>query len=349
MLLYIHIPFCDSKCFYCSFNSYVDRFHLKKEYMQTLKYELEYELKNNFKKISTVFIGGGTPSSINSDDYEEIFKLLKGYITNTTEITIEANPNSATRQWQEKIFALGVNRISFGVQSFNDDKLNFLGRTHNSNRAINAIQNAKCIGFNSINCDIIYACANDTKNLILQDIITAKELGVNHISIYSLTLEEGTKFWNMNNVKIDDEELTYFVRDSLKNLGFNQYEISNFAINNNYESKHNLGYWEYKEYIGVGCGAVGRVGMSRYYKLKTIEDYLKNPLAKEYEYLSNEDIKIEKILLGLRSKVGFELDLLDEKGIKRLKEIENIGKVTIIGSRVYSNDYLIADEIALYL
>ena len=349
MLLYIHIPFCDSKCFYCSFNSYVDKFHLKQNYMESLYKELEYELKNNKNTISTVFIGGGTPSSVNQELYAPIFTLLKGYIDNTIEITVESNPNSATQEWQQYMYDLGVNRISFGVQSFNDEKLKFLGRSHNANRAIKAIQIAKCIGFNSINCDIIYGSTMDTKELILNDLQTAKELGVHHISSYSLTLEEGTKFWDMKDICMDDEEMSCFVIESIKELGYNQYEISNFAKNNKYQSIHNLGYWEYKEYLGVGCGAVGRIGNKRYYKPKSIEEYIQNPFAKEYEELSVEDIKTEKVLLGLRSKVGVEINLLNMEEKAKLKELEEAKKITIIDGRFYNNDYLLSDEIALYL
>ncbi|MFA6685757.1 MAG: coproporphyrinogen III oxidase family protein, partial [Arcobacteraceae bacterium] len=124
---------------------------------------------------------------------------------------------------------------------------------------------------------------------------------------------------------------------------------SNFAKNNKYESIHNLGYWEYKEYLGVGCGAVGRIGDKRYYKPKSIEDYIQNPSAKEYEYLSDEDIKTEKVLLGLRSRVGVDVNVLNMQEKAKLKELEYAKKITIIDEKFYNNDYLLADEIALYL
>jgi oxygen-independent coproporphyrinogen-3 oxidase len=349
LLLYIHIPFCDSKCYYCSFNSYVDKYHLKEKYVEKLCEELEFELKNNQKHLKSIFIGGGTPSSIKAQFYEEIFNLLKDYITNTTEITIEANPNSATKEWLEKLYILGANRVSFGVQSFNNDKLRFLGRNHNKNSAISAIQNAICIGFNSVNCDIIYGISIDSKELIEEDLRVAAALGVHHISSYQLTLEEGTKFWNMQEVCVENEELARFVIDMLKTLGYTQYEISNFAKNNNYKSIHNRGYWEYKEYLGVGCGAVGRVGNQRYYKPKIIEEYLKNPLFKEFEELSKEDIQIEKILLGLRCEVGFDIDLIVDSNRAKLDLLQEQKKIYIANNRVYNQDYLLSDEIALYL
>ncbi|HAC71351.1 MAG TPA: coproporphyrinogen III oxidase family protein, partial [Arcobacter skirrowii] len=152
MLLYIHIPFCDSKCFYCAFNSYTSKSNLKENYMKALKIQLENNinrhLRDKNRKLKTVFIGGGTPSTIKPSLFKDIFDLLKPYIEDSCEITSEANPNSATQDWLQGMYDLGVNRISFGVQSFDDKKLKTLGRNHNRDNAIKAIQNAKCIGFN---------------------------------------------------------------------------------------------------------------------------------------------------------------------------------------------------------
>ncbi|NCB11573.1 MAG: radical SAM family heme chaperone HemW, partial [Erysipelotrichia bacterium] len=242
MLLYIHIPFCDSKCFYCAFNSYTDKFQLKYEYMKALKKQLKHNLDNYVlkrdKKIETVFIGGGTPSTIKASEYEEIFEIIKPHLEEFAEITTEANPNSASYEWLQNMKDLGVNRVSFGVQSFDNDKLKFLGRAHNSNSAIKAIQNAKEIGFKGINCDIIYGVQNDTMESMKKDFDTAFSLPITHLSAYSLTIEEGTKFFDRSSVKIDDEELSYEIFDYINKNGFHQYEISNFARNKESESKH---------------------------------------------------------------------------------------------------------------
>ena len=174
MLLYIHIPFCDSKCFYCAFNSYTDKFSLKNDYMKALKIQLknniEKYVKNRNKKIETVFIGGGTPSTIKAFEYKEIFEIINPYLEEKVEITTEANPNSASFEWLETMKSLGVSRVSFGVQSFQNEKLKFLGRSHNSNSAINAIQNANKIGFKGINCDFIYGVLGDTIESIKKDL-----------------------------------------------------------------------------------------------------------------------------------------------------------------------------------
>ncbi len=353
MLLYIHIPFCDSKCFYCAFNSYTDRFHLKQEYMKALKIQLKdnlnnYVIKDN-KKIETVFIGGGTPSTIKAFEYEEIFEMIKPHLEEFAEITTEANPNSASYEWLESMKNLGVNRVSFGVQSFDNDKLKFLGRSHNSNSAIKAIQNANKIGFKGINCDIIYGVKNDTMESLKKDFDTAFSLPITHLSAYSLTIEEGTKFFDRSSVKIDDEELSYKIFDYINSKGFHQYEISNFAKNKESESKHNYGYWQHKEYLGVGAGAVGYINSQREYPFKSIEEYIKNPLAFEVEKIDLEDVKTEKILLGLRCSNGVEISLFNELELKKIDELVEFNKVYIQNNRLYNKNFLLSDELALYI
>lgn len=351
MLLYIHIPFCDSKCFYCAFNSYVDKFALKKQYMKALHIQLKHDLEkyHKDKKLKTVFIGGGTPSCINAQEYKEIFQTLQKYIQDDTEITTEANPNSASKEWLETMYNFGVNRVSFGVQSFDDDKLKFLGRSHNSKSAIKAIQNAKCIGFKGINCDIIYGVHKDTFLSLKKDFDIISSLDINHLSAYSLIIEEGTKFFNKSKIKIDDEDLSYEIFAYLEKLGFKQYEISNFAKDKKYESKHNYGYWEHNHYLGVGAGAVGYVQNHRYYPVKSIEEYIKNPLESEKEYLSQDDIKVEKVLLGLRCSNGIQISLFTKEELGKIEILEEENKVYLKDERVYNKNYLLADEIALFI
>jgi len=321
--------------------------------MKALITQLEFEVNNYVKKhnksIDTVFIGGGTPSTIDFKEYAKVFEILQPYINDYTEITTEANPNSATIDWLKGMYSLGVNRISFGVQSFDDDKLKLLGRSHGSNRAIKAIQDAKCIGFNSINCDIIYGIKGDQFSSLKKDFDIISSLPIDHISAYSLVIEEGTKFFNKSSLKIDDEELSQEIFNYIDKIGFQQYEISNFAKSNNYESKHNKGYWEHTEYLGIGAGAVGYKNKTRYYPHKDIENFINNPLFAQTEELSQEDIKTEKILLGFRCNLGVKLDLfnLDEK--KRIEDLIKEDKVTIKNDTMYNNNLLLADELALYI
>lgn len=314
-----------------------------------LKNDLEnYVIKHN-KKIETVFIGGGTPSTIKAFEYEEIFEMIKPYLEEFAEITTEANPNSASYEWLESMKNLGVNRVSFGVQSFDNDKLKFLGRAHNSNSAIKAIQNAKEIGFKGINCDIIYGVQNDTMESLKKDFDTAFSLPITHLSAYSLTIEEGTKFFDRSSVKIDDEELSYEIFDYINKNGFHQYEISNFAKNKVSESKHNYGYWQHKEYLGVGAGAVGYVNQERHYPSKSIEEYIQNPLFFDVEKIDLDDVKTEKILLGFRSLNGVEISLFNEEEMKKIDDLIQYDKVYIESNRVFNKNFLLSDELALYI
>lgn len=314
-----------------------------------LKNDLEnYVIKHN-KKIETVFIGGGTPSTIKAFEYEEIFEMIRPHLEKFAEITTEANPNSASYEWLQSMKNLGVNRVSFGVQSFDNDKLKFLGRAHNSNSAIKAIQNAKEIGFKGINCDIIYGVQNDTMQSLKKDFDTAFSLPITHLSAYSLTIEEGTKFFDRSSVKIDDEELSYEIFDYINKNGFHQYEISNFAKNKESESKHNYGYWQHKEYLGVGAGAVGYINQERHYPLKSLEEYIQNPLFFDVEKIDLDDVKTEKILLGFRSLNGVEISLFNEEELKKIDDLIQYDKVYIEENRVFNKNFLLSDELALYI
>ena len=321
--------------------------------MNALKKQLKNDIENYIikdnKKIETVFIGGGTPSTIKAFEYKEIFEIIKPYLEKNAEITTEANPNSASFDWLKGMHDLGVNRVSFGVQSFNSEKLKFLGRAHSANSAINAIQNANSIGFKGINCDIIYGVQNDTLESMKMDFDTAFSLPITHLSAYSLTIEEGTKFFDKSSVKIDDEELSYEIFDYINNKGFHQYEISNFAKNKESESKHNYGYWQHKEYLGVGAGAVGYINQQRQYPSKSIEEYIGNPLFFDVEKIDLNDIKTEKILLGFRSLNGVEISLFNEGEMKKIDDLIEYDKVYIKENRVFNKNFLLSDELALYI
>ncbi len=349
MLLYLHIPFCDSKCFYCAFNSYTNLHHLQNRYMSAICKQFEKEVdrsKITLNSIETLFIGGGTPSCINPKLYKPFFNLVKPYLQKEIEITSEANPNSATIKWLEGMRELGVNRISFGVQSFNEKKLKFLNRSHSKKEALKAIESAKKVGFNHISIDLIYGTKLDDKKLLISDLDTAFLLPIDHLSAYSLTIEKGTKFYKTPNVSKDDEDLAYWLVDKINQRGFKQYEISNFG---EYQSKHNLGYWQYKDYLGIGSGAVGFLKDSRYYTNSDPERYILEPLYRTYEKLSQDDIICEKILLGFRSMIGVKRDILNATQIKRAEILCNEDKLILKDEIFYNPNYFLADELALYL
>ncbi len=349
MLLYIHIPFCDSKCSYCAFNSYVDKFHLKQAYMVALEKQLRFELERfeaTKNSIETLFIGGGTPSTVAPELYKNIFELLTPYLTQECEITTEANPNSATKEWLEGMFALGVNRVSFGVQSFDAKKLKLLNRAHTPQMAKDAIAHASAVGFENISLDIIYATHGDTKALLENDLAEAFSLPINHLSAYALTIEQGTAFEKKPAMAQEQLSLTQWLFETIEAKGFKQYEISNFGT---YHSKHNLGYWKYKDYMGVGAGAVGKLAHQRFYPMTDIETYIANPLNIQCEELNEDDMRLEKIFLGFRSIVGVDKNELISQEVQRADILTQEGKLLQKKDCFYNPDYLLADELALFL
>lgn len=317
--------------------------------MLALQTQLLFELERfnaEENSIESIFIGGGTPSTLAPTLYAPLFEILRPYLQDSIEITSEANPNSASLEWLRGIYALGVNRISFGVQSFNAEKLKILNRAHTPQMALDAITNAKSVGFKNISLDLIYATLGDTKELLEDDISTALSLPINHLSAYALTIEEGTAFEHKKEMSKEQLKLTHSLFKRLKEHNFEQYEISNFGT---YRSVHNLGYWRYKDYMGVGAGAVGKRNAERFYPTTDIEAYIKNPLDIELESLSSEDIKIEKVLLGLRSCIGVASTLLNAEEKKRAELLCVEKKLTERSGKYYSRDFLLADEIALFL
>jgi oxygen-independent coproporphyrinogen-3 oxidase len=314
---------------------------------------LHHQLISNLERfkvltgsIETVFIGGGTPSTVSPELYTPLFKSLEPYLHVNAEITSEANPNSATEQWLEGMNALGVNRISFGVQSFNDEKLKLLGRAHRSEDAICAIKSAYQCGFKHISLDLIYATTMDTMALLQHDLTTAFSLPIDHLSAYALTIEEGTVFQSTPEVAREKLEQTQWFFSAIEAHGFKQYEISNFGT---YQSRHNLGYWQYRPYLGIGAGAVGSVNNIREYPHRDIQAYINAPLFVTTETLSDEEIKNERLFLGFRSVVGVNKELLNKKELKRAELLVNENKITCKNNTFYNNDYLLSDEIVLFI
>jgi len=347
--LYIHIPFCDSKCFYCSFNSYTNLHDRINNYFKALNRSLKWQLEYfniNKNSISTLFIGGGTPSVAEARYYIDIFNTLNIYLKDDVEITFEANPNSATKEWLKGIKSLGANRVSFGVQSFNDNKLQALNRAHSPKEAIDAIENSYNIGFKNISLDLIYDFYTDTKELLKSDIKQAFKLPINHISTYELIIEKATHFSNKENVKANIESFNFLVRDEIVNRGLNWYEVSNYG---SYRSKHNIGYWQHNNYLGVGAGAVGFIDNFRYYPHTNVDKFIKEPFYYRKEILSKNDILTEKIFLALRSLVGIDSNILTKDMIKRADILVKENKLVLRDGRYFNIDYFLSDELALFI
>ena len=317
--------------------------------MHAVTKQLSFELEKfnpQKKSIHSLFIGGGTPSTISPKLFVPFFELIKPFLSDNAEITSEANPNSATKEWIQGMKALGVNRLSFGVQSFDEAKLKFLGRSHSAKSAQKAIENAFEQGIKHISLDLIYGTALDTPPLLANDLDIASKLPINHLSAYALTIEEHTPFFHRSNVANTSEALAKTFVQNIIDKGFSQYEISNFGT---YQSVHNKGYWEHQNYLGIGSGAVGFLDNKRFYPSKSIEAYLQNPLHVEVENLSLEDLHVEKIFLGLRSCIGINLALFAVKERAHVELLIQEKKLTCKEGKVYNEDYFLSDEIALYI
>ena len=340
------MPFCESKCPYCAFGSSDDEFKKVSAYFKALCLDLNFQLKSqNVKEISTIFFGGGTPSAVNAKFYDEIFSILAPLCTTKTEITFEANPNSANLAWLKHIKNLGATRISFGAQSFFEDKLKFLGRIHSSEQIFKAVENAHAAGFSNINLDLIYDTKFDTKKRLLAEIENLKSLAITHLSAYSLTLEENTPFSGKKSYKKDSDTLAKFMIEQIQMAGFKQYEISNFGQ----ICKHNLGYWQGKNYLGVGAFSVGFKDATRYYAKSSIDAYIAQPTHREREILSQSELTREHIFLGLRSIVGVEAGRLSEAQKKRANLLVENEKLLFKEGKFYNPNFLLSDEIALFI
>ncbi len=316
--IYIHIPFCTKRCIYCGFYS-TTQTELMDRYTAAVCKELTERKEYIDNHIKTIYFGGGTPSLLNSGQIERIFQtIMENYRTDgLQEVTFECNPDDITCDFLQSIARTPINRISMGIQSFNDDILGFIRRRHNSEQAVNAVKLCHEAGFNNISIDLIYGIPGQTVNIFREDIEKAIALNVSHISSYHLSYEEETPIWHLlQNKKItaieEDSSVSMYnlLCDSLRKSGFKHYEISNFA-KEGYESKHNSSYWNGTPYLGIGAGAHSFNGVSRRWNPDNITQYIggieSNKPVFEEEFLTDADRYNEIIMLGLRKSDGIDL------------------------------------------
>ena len=317
--IYIHIPFCVKKCFYCDFYS-VENQSLQSDYTRTLVNEIKLKSCSN-SNFSTIYFGGGTPSTLSISHIEQILSALyKNFrIDKNSEITMEVNPGTIDKNYLAGLKTLGVNRLNIGVQSFQDDKLKFLGRIHSAKQAEKAIEFSKNAGFKNIGIDLIYGIPHQDEQAWLKDLNKAISYKLSHLSCYMLTFENNTPLHNQFKqglIKPVSKEtlFSFFITTSntLKKNNYIHYEISNFASNLENRSKHNRKYWNQTPYIGFGASAHSYDNKTRSWNHADIKKYIaelnKNilPIAGK-ETLSKEQQIIEMIMLGLRTSPGIDL------------------------------------------
>lgn len=352
--IYIHIPFCKKRCTYCDFytevapqlipnliDSIVKELQIRKDYLQN-------------EIIHTIYFGGGTPSILNKSQFELIFDAIyKMYnVADDAEITFEANPDDLTTDFLASVRPLPFNRMSIGIQSFDDTDLKRINRRHSGKEAIDAVKNAQNAGFSNISIDLIYGLPNQTLTAWEKQIDTAFTLNVQHISAYGLTYEEGTALWKQREkglVKtVDDDSMNdmyLLLIEKVKQNGFEAYEISNFSLPN-HRSQHNTSYWKQQPYIGIGPSAHSYNLTSRQWNVSSITTYNKaiaeNGIFFESETLSTNDRYNDFIMVSLRTSDGIDLRLLENEFGFDFKDycLQNAQKFIKTNKVDYSNNRL---------
>jgi oxygen-independent coproporphyrinogen III oxidase len=368
--LYLHIPFCKTKCSYCDFNTYQGIEDLIPAFVNALCLDIQRWLTSlQNPKINTIFFGGGTPSLLDSHSIGKILKTIQkySYLSDDIEITLESNPDDLHLEKCQELFNSGINRLSIGVQSLKDNLLTTLSRRHNSSTAISAISNAQNSGFNNISVDLMYGLPGQTIQDWDETLSQILATNIQHISMYSLTIEEGTPFYSMYakgviSLPPDDivADMYQIAQSHLINNGFEHYEISNWAKNHNY-SRHNLAYWQRKPYIGLGPGAHSNIGNARFWAIKSPKKYVQESLLHGtgtsnhaqhainekflsdhnlidgFEILTKEQISSELMFLGLRLLNGIHTRVYHTIFGIDLKSIYKSQLKTLVESQLIEN------------
>lgn len=363
--LYIHIPFCQNKCYYCSFVVSIGQEQRVDAYLDGLALEAR-EFQGT--KVETVYIGGGTPTFLNLQQLQKLISTIRTnfQFSENTEFTIEANPEGIDPAKADLLLELGINRVSLGVQSLNDKYLKVLGRCHDSAAALNAFDHLKAAGFDNINLDLMYSFPGQTESEIISDVKGITQLGSEHLSIYTLTIEKNSRFYAQKVLSQDDQSQAAqytLVTKQLEVAGFRQYEVSNFAKPGK-ESQHNLNYWTGGNYIGLGIGAHSHHDGTRSWNILKLIPYIEKIHRGERVQENREDLDIqqrflETFLIGLRMNEGVDLirlekqyncKLTDEKVFLINDFIKN-GFFIREGTRLKASDYgrLVLDELAVRL
>ncbi len=348
--VYIHIPFCQSICSYCDFCKVFYNPKWAHEYLLCLKDEIQDHYMG--EEISSIYIGGGTPSCLNETQLKYLMSLTNLFHKKENiEFTFECNINDITEEKLKILKEANVNRLSIGIESFNEKKLILMGRNHTFESAQEKIQLARKYGFHNINVDLIYGFFNETKKDLLEDIKKVWKLNPEHISTYSLILSEHTLL-HVNKIPAIDDDLDREFYDEivkfLKKKKYIHYEVSNFA-KKGYESYHNLRYWNNEEYYGFGLSASGYIDKIRYTNTYNLTKYLNHEFAKTQELLTSQDILDNEIMLGLRKTKGINIKEFEKKYHRPIEECYPILPLLKNKELKKKNGYLFISPDKLYI
>lgn len=377
MELYVHVPFCVRKCKYCDFLSMPADEETRNRYVEALCHEIEYKsFQFGSEIIETIYFGGGTPSVIGADRLVRILECIRQNFTikEGAEITIELNPATINKKGLQNLWENGVNRLSIGLQSTDDEELKLLGRIHDYEDFLHIYSDAREVGFKNLNVDLISSLPGQTTKKYLESLHRVIDLKPEHISAYSLILEEGTPFYEIYSQhpellpdEEEDRKMYHLTKEELGKAGYERYEISNYA-KPGFESKHNSGYWKRIPYLGVGLGASSFIGHARWKNISGLKEYLQiweksdrekgtdvngkyaeEGAFEEYQVLTLQDEMAEYMYLGLRMSEGVSIDGFERCfGLKLLqvygdilKKLENMELLVSdkVGDRIYLTDY----------
>ena len=350
--LYIHVPFCRSKCRYCDFASFPGLSDTaREEYLSALVTEIMGYVRKNKIRVSSVFFGGGTPSLLSASDMKRVLDAVRSTfeISLGSEITVEANPKTVDKYKLFEYRALGINRLSIGLQSIHENERKLLGRIHNFDDFLDTYQAARAVGFGNISVDIMYAIPEQTEKSLGETLDAIIDLSPEHISAYGLIIEEGTPFFEMKDslpLPNEDTELSMYrlIREKLSSAGYSHYEISNYA-KVGFECRHNLKYWRDEEYIGVGLAAYSYFEGVRYGNVRDMRSYVENPTTAraETDEISADDEAYEYAMMHLRLSEGFSLseyrsrfgeDFLGKRA-EKIKRYSSLGLLKVECDRLF--------------
>lgn len=348
--MYVHIPFCDSICTYCDFCKMLYNKKMVDRYLEAMDRELSSVYKNEV--LDTLYIGGGTPSSLNLLELERLFSILKRVkLSKNYEFTFEANLESLSLEKIDLLKKYGVNRVSIGVESTNRKHLITLNRTMDEKKLVSTINYLKEVGITNINVDLIYALLNETLSDLESDIDFILSLDVSHISTYSLILEENTLMYIKGVKNVDsslDADMYKLICEKLKMNGYIHYEISNFC-KEGYQSMHNLTYWMNDRYYGIGLGSSGYLEDIRYTNTRSINDYCREKFILEQTELNTNDDIFNEVMLGLRTSYGIDKKRFYNKYHKKIEDVFDIDDLILNKILISSDKNLRVSEEYFYV
>lgn len=348
--VYIHIPFCNSICSYCDFCKFIYIDEWANKYLDFLKNEIEKYYEGD--TVKSIYIGGGTPSSLSESNLNKLIEIVSHIkLKKYGEFTFECNVNDINEKMLSILKEAGVNRLSIGVESFNKYNLKFLNRKHNKKEIFKNIELAKNMGFDNISVDLIYALPIENMFVLRNDISNILKLKPQHISTYSLIIEDHTVLKNKKVLPIDealDFKMYKYICKKLKSKDYNHYEVSNFALNG-YESEHNLTYWNNDEYYGFGLSSHGYVNSIRYENTKNFNKYLKHDYRLNELLVSIQEEMENELILGLRKLKGISISDFEKRFNKDIFEVFKITEAIEKGYLVKEKDNIYIPEEKLYV